>query len=129
MIGSAHDGEVLAAAKMAQRILGGEGLTWEEFVNGAAPTNQGDSRSYLKGYDAGYHEGFAKGRASAGGPHKHVSWTAFCKHLMLNHEDDLSDWEQGFVESFIERGWSSPTPKQREVFERIARKCHVVLPD
>jgi hypothetical protein len=30
MLGSAHDGEVLNAAKMAQRFLGGLGLTWEE---------------------------------------------------------------------------------------------------
>ena len=42
--------------------------------------------------------------------------------------DDLTDWEQGFVESFVDRHWNNPSPKQRAVFERIADKLGVDCP-
>lgn len=127
MLGSAHDGEKLNAARLAQRTLGEMGLTWEEFC-GAQPNSKGDSTAYMNGYNDGYRTGLAKGHASAV-VKKPMTWVAFCRDLQQNYYDNLNDWEQGFVDNYVSRGWSEPTPKQRSVFERIASKCDVELPE
>lgn len=129
MLGSAHDGERLNAARLAQRTLGEMGLTWEEFCGGGNG-ERGDSKSYMSGYNDGYRQGYDKARReSTVARAKPQTWTAFARALQSQHWNDLSDWEQGFIDSFIERGFATPTPKQRWVFERIAAKCHVELPE
>jgi hypothetical protein len=125
MIGSVHDGEVLNAAKMAQRLLGSMGLSWEEAFGNSSG---GESRSYQDGYNDGYRRGLAEGHATATVRPKPATWNGFARNLLRDYSDDMSDWENGFVESFVERGWSQPTPKQRAVFERIADKLDLDLP-
>lgn len=125
MLGSAHDGEVLNAAKLAQRTLGECGITWEELLSSGG----GGVKSYLDGYQEGFATGLAKGKRDAARPARAMTWTALAKDLMLNYVDDLNDWEQGFVESYVERGWDSPTDKQRGVFERMCAKCGLAMPD
>jgi hypothetical protein len=133
MMGSAHDGEVLNAARMAQKLIGSEALTWEEVF---APQSNGrdythDTTQYQAGYAAGYAKGCKDGFASAV-PQTYrargLTWRGFALDLRNDHFDDLSEWEQGFVESFIERGWNNPTPKQRAIFERIADTLGVDCP-
>lgn len=36
---------------------------------------------------------------------------------------------RGFVESFVGNGWARPTPKQKDVFERIADKLGLDAPE
>ena len=132
MMGSAHDGEILNAARLAQRFIGGEGLTWEEVLTQkSAGGNSGrvEGDRYRDGYSDGYHKGLAEGRAQGSTVKKVVTWTGWSRFVMDRHEKNLSDWEQGFIESFISRGWATPTPKQYKVFERIAEKLELDLPD
>jgi hypothetical protein len=127
MLGSDHDGEVLSAAKFAQRLIGSAEMTWEEVLNNAGGstgnyTSVHLTRRYNEGYQEGFRVGLAKGHASAGPKIKPApsDWQELAQSLL----DDcaLSDWETGFCENFIERGWDTPTDKQREVFARMRRK-------
>jgi hypothetical protein len=124
MMGSAHDGECLNAARLAQRLIGAEELTWEEVLSGTGNSG-GGAISFNRGYQEGYRRGLAEGHA---GKAKPVTWTAFARTLLDGYQDDLSDWEIGFVENYIERGWAEPTPKQRVVFTRIADKLDLDCP-
>jgi hypothetical protein len=135
MLGSAHDGEVLNAAKAAQRLLGAEGLTWEEAFasnnNNGAGANAG-AEQYNTGYQTGYRSGYARGleegRSHRAGVAHPQSWYAFAKMLRDDYLDDLNDWEAGFVENFVSKHWNNPSPKQRDVFERIADKIGIDCP-
>ena len=135
MIGSSHDGEALNAAKLAQKLIGAEALSWEEVFNGAGDSAPGASaallqRRYMAGYEDGYRTGLAKGHAqSVAGKFKPVpsDWQDLA--LSLLREFQLTSWEEGFCQSFVDRGWQTPTDKQRGVFERMCKKFDVDLPD
>lgn len=127
MLGSHHDGEVLNAAKLAQRQLGAMGLTWEEFYGGApdaAPSQEDLTYAYQRGYKDG-----AEDQRRASLPNRPASWQALARLIRDKHERDITDWEYGFIESFIERGWPTPTEKQRKIFQRIAAKLDILCPD
>lgn len=131
MIGSAHDGEVLNAAKLAQRVLGQEGMTWEELLNGVKSNNNnndyqiGYSTGYKTGYERGVTDGIGRSMTRARPP----SWYNFVKTLHEDYLDDLTDWEQGFVENWVAHHWNNPSPKQRVVLERIADKLGIDCPE
>lgn len=127
MLGSEHDGEVLNAARLAQRELGAMGVTWAEVINGGAGYAQEAANA---GYDRGFREGLTRGKREAEEAarlKRPPNWQTFA--LTLLHEYRLTEWEIGFCENFVERGWASPTPKQHGVFERIASKFDLDLPD
>ena len=135
MMGSEHDGEILNAARLAQRLIGSEGLTWEEVLSsGNGKISQDDMQvlfnaGHKKGYDEGYRRGLAEGHAKQPrAVQPGTSFVSWVRTLRDMYNDDLTDWEQGFVDSFIQRGWSHPTPKQRAVFERIADKLDMECP-
>lgn len=129
MLGSHHDGEILNAAKLAQRQLGAMGLTWEEFIQGSAGEPAGPSKEDLAyAYQRGYRDG-AEDTRKASLPQQPPSWQSLARLIRDNHERNVTDWEYGFVESFIERGWPTPTEKQRKIFQRIAVKLDLICPD
>jgi hypothetical protein len=134
MIGSNHDGEALNAARLAQRLIGSLGMTWDEVLaSGDGHISQDDMQvlftaGYRKGHDEGYRRGLAEGHAKPRARDPGTSFMSWVRNLRDVYNDDLTDWEQGFVESFIERGWSHPTPKQRAVFDRIADKLDMDCP-
>jgi hypothetical protein len=136
MIGSNHDGEALNAARLAQRLIGSEGLSWDEVLNsGNGRISQEDMQTlfdagFRKGHDDGYRRGLAEGHAKSvpSAREPGTSFISWVRSLRDVYNDDLSNWEQGFVESFIARGWAMPTPKQRAVFERIADKLDMDCP-
>lgn len=128
MLGSAHDGEVLNAAKMAQRLLGAEGETWEEAFkqNGHSFTRD----RYQEGYTTGFAAGLAQAtRRTYNNTRPRMTWFAFARTIQENHYDYLNDWEQGFIDNWIERHWNNPSPKQRAVFERMADKLGLDCPE
>jgi hypothetical protein len=133
MMGSVHDGEALNAARMAQKLIGAEALTWEEVFKGTSDGRDytRDTTNYQAGYAAGYAKGLKDGFASAT-PQSYrtraLTWRSFAINLQQEYADDLTDWEQGFVGSFIDRGWNNPTPKQRAIFERIADNLGIDCP-
>lgn len=132
MIGSSHDGEALNAARLAQRLLGSEGLTWEEAMNGhgGGYTEEAVRTVVTEAYDKGFQDGITKAlKENPLGPPQPVrTWQSYARELKDDYDDYLSEWERGFVESFIDRGWPSPTPKQHAIFERISRKTGTALP-
>lgn len=126
MLGSDHEGEVLNAARMAQRLIGSEAMTWAE-VMGATNGQYMDPGAYNAGYAAGYAKAMSEDKARR--HTKLMTWFVFVRELRDEYEDNLSEWEQGFVESFIGRGFARPTPRQRTVFENIAEKLGIDLPE
>lgn len=128
MTGSKHDGEALNAIRLANRVLGELGITWEETLNGTGKYTDKDMQevarqSYEQGVEDGRKAGIAAPRRTG------ASWIAFARDIRDNYFGELNDWEEGFVESYIERGFATPTPKQRGVFERIADKLDLECPD
>jgi hypothetical protein len=78
MIGSAHDGEALNAARAANKLVRDCGLTWSDVIVSRA--------------------------------------------LPILQNDELTAWERDFLSS-LRRQTYPPTPKQREVFDRIRMKA------
>lgn len=147
LLGSAHDGERDNAARFATDLVRESGETWETVLkaNGAA----GDGAQFTKddlayAYDRGYREGrnegvqegMAQERASRG-PGSFVSvtprpgqeWRDLTKDLIARFAARTTNWEKEFLTSFLTQGWPRPTPRQRDVFERIANKCDLELPE
>lgn len=125
MLGSAHDGEVLNAARMAQRLITELGLTWEEaLARGLSEENM--LQAVQQAHRDGYLEGFEQGQQSKA---RRKTWVGLAKQMLEDDDELLTPWEQEFCESFLERGWGTPSPKQRAVFERIADKCGMDCPE
>lgn len=128
MTGSCHDGEALNALRIAQKLMKAENVTWEDTLHGNG----------LLTYQEGWREGFAEGRAEgyaqglrdgkdAPRP-RPASWQAIIREMLEEYADDLTEWEEGFLDSFRRRGWHSPSERQRAVLERIADKLELELP-
>ena len=59
-------------------------------------------------------------------------WTAWVTQLIDDHRMGrikLTNWEEEFCQGFIDRGWPTPTEKQRAVMLKMAEKTGVGLPD
>lgn len=132
MMGSAHDGEILTAAKMAQRLLGSEATTWEEVLNGGSGYTEDIVRQVVtEAYDKGFQDGITK--ALRENPLQYQAaprptWQSVARNMLENYTSYLTEWEQGFLESFINRRWANPTPKQKIIFDRLGSKTGVSLP-
>jgi hypothetical protein len=127
MTGSSHDGEVLNAARAAAKYLKEIGMTWEEALTGHGYDESAMQDMANQAFQAGYQDGHVKGAAAARA-YRPPNWRGFCQELEEEYWDNLSDWEQGFVSSFNERGYARPTPKQQAVFERIAAALGIQTP-
>src|SRR5438046_480259 len=96
MLGSAHDGEALAAARQAERLRADAGLTWHEIVIPALPSPRPQRRGAM-----------TLGQAI---------------QFVLDHEDALTAWESDFARS-IQRQSSPLSPKQIGIIERLVEKA------
>ena len=97
MMGSAHDGEVVAAARQAERLRADAGLTWHDIVLPALPAPRPQRRGAM-----------TLGQAI---------------QFVLDHEDALTAWESDFARS-IQRQTSRLSPKQIGILERLVEKAH-----
>jgi hypothetical protein len=95
MLGSAHDGEVLAAARQTARLRQGAGLTWRDIVLPALPPPARAQR---------------------------VETLAAAIAFALDHEDALTPWEFGFVTS-LRRQRTPISAKQAAILEQIVEKA------
>src|SRR5947207_6671053 len=94
MMGSAHDGEVVAAARQAERLRADAGLTWPEILVPRLPPPP---------------------------QRQNVGTVAAAIDFVLEHEVVLTDWERGFVRDL--RRFKYPlSPRQLEVLERLVEK-------
>jgi hypothetical protein len=94
MLGSSHDGEVVAAARQAERLRAEAGLTWGEIVVPRLPPPP---------------------------QRQNVGTLAAAVAFVLDHADALTEWECDFARS-IRRLRYPPSPKQIEVLERLVDK-------
>jgi hypothetical protein len=95
MLGSAHEGEVVAAARQAERLRAEAGLTWGEIVVPRLPPL----------------------------PHgRNVRTVPAAAAFVLDHADSLTEWERDLARS-IQRLKYPPSPRQIEVLERLVEKA------
>jgi hypothetical protein len=96
MLGSAHEGEVVAAARQAERLRAEAGLTWTEIVIPRLPPPARQRR--------------------------HVETIAEAVEFLLGLLHVLTEWERNFVRS-VGRLKSPLSAKQIEVLERLVEKA------
>lgn len=97
LLGSAHDGEVLAAAQQAEQMRRAAALTWQEIIS--APGAAKDPK---------VEEIFRNTKAAV--------W--FC----LDHHPDLTDWESKFLWSLV--GHHRPlSRRQQTVLDQLVAKA------
>jgi hypothetical protein len=99
MLGSAHDGEVLAAARTAERIRRDAGSTWAEILQPVPPL------------------------AAAAEAEIDADPIGFC----LGHAELLTDWERRFLIS-IRRQDYPLTGRQLGVLRKLVGKCWGAAP-
>jgi hypothetical protein len=96
MLGSSHEGEVVAAARQAERLRADAGLTWPEIlVPRLPPPPRGQN----------------------------VRTVADAIDFVIERQVVLTDWERGFVRD-LRRLKYPLSPRQLEVLERLVEKAH-----
>ena len=95
LLGSSHDGEVIAAARQAERLRADAGLTWADIVTPRLP---------------------APKRQNVGSASAAVGF-------VLQHADLLTEWEFNFARS-VQRLKYPLSAKQVEVLERLVDKVN-----
>ena len=130
MIGSAHDGEALNAARLAHKLCKGDFAG----MLGSAPAKIDDPDTFTRAqanaaaqlaFDAGYQEGFRVGQQQTR-TRRVSSWQRLATDLLT---ENLSEWERNFCKGFVARGFDTPTTKQQRVFDGMAQKFGYESPD
>jgi hypothetical protein len=120
MLGSGHEGERAAAAKMASAMLKAMGLTWSEIIyrglsavssrrahQGHAPANETRSPSSDQGYsESGRHQARRDDRGARRvrtREHKGVPAWKWVDEL-LKHEKRLGSWDRQFLQCLRDLG-------------------------
>ena len=98
LLGSEHDGEVLAAARQAEKIRKKVGLTWEELL---VPS--------------------IRPRSGAPPPEELTDWRWAC-HFCLERYRLLPSWELDFVAT-VARYQKPPSAKQMVIVHRLVARC------
>lgn len=128
MLGSAHDGEVLNAAKQAHRVVSAMKLSWSDVLDNAGCYTREQVQEVADlAYTRGLEEGKAVGRARVGAPlaTKEVAggpgscWNKLARAFLDG--GDLSAWETEFFEDWATNAYS-PTEKQRSIFRRLCER-------
>jgi hypothetical protein len=99
MLGSDHDGEVVAAARQAEKLRKALGLSWGDLLISPAQSTP-------------------HGRPP---PHDIPDWHRACQ-LCLTRFDILSHWEVTFLTS-LSRYRGMPSSKQMDVLRRLVERC------
>jgi hypothetical protein len=127
MLGSAHDGEALNAARLAVRIVKEAGTSWPEVIDGGRVATEA-ARSLLAENENLQLENrqlqnqlarlrhpplpttWALPQTPGEQAAQAIEWTAV-----------LSDWERSFVNDMSGR-WRPPTQKQQQCLDKISSK-------
>jgi hypothetical protein len=140
MTGSAHDGEALAALRLAQRAAAEHGITLVDVLTEPARTVMAapppgpalDVKRLALLEEEAFKRGLAAGRKAAmaegldGAPV--ASWPLLAQRCLDGHPRLLTPWEQEFLGNFLARGWATPTAKQQPYMVKIAAKCGLKAP-
>lgn len=121
MMGSNHDGEILNAAKAAQKLVTNLKITWAEAITPDAFTAdqmlECARMSYAKGLEDGKASQLPQTKPVGGGGGS--VWNQLARTFISDH--DLSEWEEEFFNDWTMNRYS-PTDKQRAVFIRACEK-------
>ena len=108
LVGSAHDGEALAAARKAHALITAAGMTWGEVIENDA------LRARVAGEPAP-----ASNWRTIDEPAEQARWALA---LHATHTIHLTRFEADFLGTVA--GWRGPlTPKQQPIFQRILREA------
>jgi hypothetical protein len=144
MTGSSHDGEALAALRMAQKLMSSHGKTWKDLIGAPQPQQgaagagwdpfaharekaqreaqrQREREEYARARENAHAREQARQRESSQGPEgDEAAMKRECLRMLDECPHLLTDWEKEFLESFKDRPdhWAM-SDKQRAVFERI----------
>jgi hypothetical protein len=137
MLGSDHDGEVLNAARLARKLVLNSKSTFEEIFSpagrghnpGGRPGMRGEGNKFFdqKDLQEAHDRGFAAGVKSARA-YKAGGWKQWAKERVAI-PDEISPWELKFFSDFANGKFSRPTEKQRGIFERVAERLDLELPE
>jgi hypothetical protein len=94
LLGSAHDGEVLSAARMANTLVRSAGVTWHQLLDPKVPV--------------------------PGAELDVAAWKDSIVSACLSRPDLLTDWELDFLISL--RRFRQLSPKQSQILGRIFSK-------
>jgi len=110
MTGSDADGEVVNAARLANRLLRERQETWEAALTPKPivvyPTHSPPPRPRPR----------PRGRTD-------TPWAAMCRIMLWQYDELLNDWERMFLGSIMQQ--ASLSEKQRAVLTKIATKCGI----
>jgi hypothetical protein len=123
MLGSAHDGEIINAARVATRLIREADVTWEQLLSGVGHSDEFVQRVASESYQAG----LADGRAAAAPKPKRKTFSGYASLLLKEHPDALTDWETAFCLSWTQKR-CEPSDKQLAVFVRLAEKTGQPIP-
>jgi hypothetical protein len=99
MTGSDHDGEVVNAARLANRMVTSAGMTWPDVLKAQPAVYR--QASYLR------------------------SWRQVAREC-LEHEAELTDWDERFLNSILRRV-APLTVRQIAALRRVAIKLEIKL--
>ena len=146
MLGSGHEGEMVNAARLVCRFMTDHKLYWGDViaeqiklsVNGSASTGLGAANRAAGGgrgeeaaemkrkIDAAYQAGFQAGVNSR---KPNGDWKAWARSRANDDRDCISSWEFTFFSDFAGGRFAKPTAKQRAIFERVAERLDLELPE
>jgi hypothetical protein len=135
LLGSAHDGEIINAARLAQRVLTAAGATWAELINPPAPVPLATPAAIdlarmaqleRDAFERGRKAGLAEQQSQQ--QQHFTSWPVLADHCLHQHDRLLTAFERDFLHDFLARRWTTPTVKQHRVFATIASRVGISLP-
>ncbi len=107
MFSSNHDGEVVNAARLAERLVKSRGETWDSVINAKPALRQEQQRRQ------------EKPREQTKPPLKWRENAEAC----VEYAEHLSEWENQFLDSILENSGKFPlSVKQQQVLDRIFAK-------
>jgi hypothetical protein len=128
LLGSSHDGEVVAAARKAEALRRTSGLTWAQLLNGDAKrlAVATEAAALLRHENEQLRDELTRLKAAIQRPLVPRPWAdadswqdgSLACLLWTEH---LTDWEAGFLRSLLRRR-KSLTKRQIEVLERVGEK-------
>lgn len=130
MLGSNADGEVVNAARKADRMLREAKLSWAELLNGETEKKWSDhdmDAAIKLAFKNGYNAAKEDARDLAPTNRQPASFAAFALVMVRQYSNALSEWETEFCEDWTAKSYP-PSAKQRAIFERLAERTGVPMP-
>lgn len=155
MMGSAHDGECLNAARMAHRMLEDRKLSWPDFLDQSPAASGLDRAAWFAAYDEGRELGIVTGHRQGCWDREELqrqlreherqikklqqeadslrreieeTWMGWSKMIIARHASSIGAKDLAMLVSFSEGNRVCPTFRQKAVFRRVSKRLGIALP-